>query len=163
MYFPFPLSPPFTILTRPALLDSLSWADTAASTIGRLWGSLTPPLPRTLLGLPLAHRKSLAGFLAGSLTGALIVAGFWGWISPLGADRAMWTLTNGPLDAVADNATGALKLLTGWTGLGLVSLAGGLISGVAEALGASFNTLFRHKLVSLSLLACNSPSLVLIN
>ena len=75
----------------------------------------------------------------------------------------MWTLTNGPLDAVADNATGALKLLTGWTGLGLVSLAGGLISGVAEALGASFNTLFRHKLVSLSLLACNSPGLVLIN
>lgn len=143
----FPLCSPHNLSTHTTNplhpFNSLSWADTAASTIGRLWGSLTPPLPRRFLGLPLAPRKSLAGFLAGSLTGALIVAGFWGLVSPLGADRAMWTLTNGPLDAVADDVTGAAKLLlTGWTGLGLVSLTGGLISGVAEALGASF--VFRH-------------------
>nr|ODN90137.1 hypothetical protein L203_02060 [Cryptococcus depauperatus CBS 7841] len=58
----------------------LSWSDTTASTIGRLWGRYTPPLPSHFLGikfLPFAPRKSLAGFLAATVTGYLICIGFW--------------------------------------------------------------------------------------
>lgn len=109
----------------------LSWADTAASTIGRLWGSRTPRLPKRLLGLPLAPRKSVAGFIAGSLTGAAIVAGFWGWVAPAGNIQPAWTWTEGP---VALNSASAGGLLSGWTGLGLLAVVGGVISGVAEAL-----------------------------
>ena len=69
----FPLSDPSIRhhyhLFAPLL--SLSWADTAASTIGRLYGSSTPPLPpqTPILRLPLAPRKSSAGFVAATLTG----------------------------------------------------------------------------------------------
>lgn len=62
------------------LTHSLSWADTTASTLGRLWGRYTPPLPAHFPGLkflPFAPRKSLAGFLAATVTGALISIGFW--------------------------------------------------------------------------------------
>ncbi|KAL1409797.1 Diacylglycerol kinase [Vanrija albida] len=51
---------------------TLSWSDTTASTIGRLWGKYTPPLPPHFPGvkwLPFAPRKSLAGFLAAAVTG----------------------------------------------------------------------------------------------
>lgn len=61
-------------------IPSLSWADTTASTLGRLWGKHTPPLPSHFPGLkalPFAPRKSLAGFLAATVTGALISLGFW--------------------------------------------------------------------------------------
>ncbi|KAI0923066.1 hypothetical protein AcV5_009890 [Taiwanofungus camphoratus] len=75
----------------------LSWADTAASTIGRLWGSLTPPLPRRIpiLNIPLAPRKSLAGFLAASVTGACIAVGFWGWLVPLCNTESSWHAIGG--------------------------------------------------------------------
>ncbi|WVQ76943.1 hypothetical protein IAR50_006622 [Cryptococcus sp. DSM 104548] len=59
---------------------TLSWSDTTASTIGRLWGRYTPPLPSHFPGirlLPFAPRKSLAGFLAASVTGFLIGTVFW--------------------------------------------------------------------------------------
>ncbi|GMK54889.1 hypothetical protein CspeluHIS016_0114750 [Cutaneotrichosporon spelunceum] len=59
---------------------TLSWSDTTASTLGRLWGRYTPPLPPHFPGikfLPFAPRKSLAGFLAASVTGFLIGFGFW--------------------------------------------------------------------------------------
>jgi len=62
------------------LTHSLSWSDTTASTIGRLWGRYTPPLPPHFPGLkflPFAPRKSLAGFLAATVTGSLISIGFW--------------------------------------------------------------------------------------
>lgn len=62
------------------LTHSLSWSDTTASTIGRLWGRYTPPLPAHFPGvkqLPFAPRKSLAGFLAASVTGFCISIGFW--------------------------------------------------------------------------------------
>jgi len=109
----------------------LSWADTAASTFGRLWGSKGPRLPRRLplLGLPLAPRKSVAGFIAGSLTGATIAVAFWGWIAPVGNVQPTWTWSEGPL---SEASTGSL--LAGWTGLGFVAVVSGLVSGVAEAL-----------------------------
>jgi len=107
----------------------LALADTAASTIGRLWGRLTPPLPRYLpiVGLPLAPRKSVAGFIAATLTGAAVVAGFWGWTVNLGVADPIWTWSEGLVEA----KTG---LLSGWTGLGVISIVSGFISGVAEAL-----------------------------
>ena len=109
---------------------SLAFADTAASTIGRLWGSLTPRLPRRLpvIGLPLAPRKSVAGFIAAAFTGAAVVALFWGCIVDLGVAEPMWTWSEGLVEA-------RTHVLSGWTGLSIISLAGGLISGVAEALG----------------------------
>lgn len=44
--------------------NRLSWADTAASTIGRLWGRYTPPLPRRIpyTGISYAPRKSTGEF-----------------------------------------------------------------------------------------------------
>jgi len=94
----------------------LSWADTAASTIGRLFGAYTPPLPRALLRLPLAPRKSLAGFLAACVTGAGVTLGFWGWVAPLGAGAASWRWDGG------------------WGAGAVVGLVAGLVTGVAEAL-----------------------------
>lgn len=110
------------------LVSSLAFADTAASTIGRLWGSLTPPLPSRLFGLPLAPRKSVAGFIAGTLTGAAVIAGFWGWAADKGVAEPLWTWDHGLVGARAGS-------VGGWAGLGVISLVGGLISGVAEALG----------------------------
>ncbi|KIJ33522.1 hypothetical protein M422DRAFT_783113 [Sphaerobolus stellatus SS14] len=114
----------------------LSWADTAASTFGRLWGPRTPPLParvpllpflprsaraRSLIALPFAPRKSLAGFLAASLTAGLIAFGFWGWVAPLCASStAVWTWDD--------------EIVGGWLGLGVLSLVSAVIGGVAEAL-----------------------------
>lgn len=56
----------------------LSWADTAASTIGRLWGRYTPPLPRRIpyIGLRFAPRKSTAGYSAAFVTGGIITTVF---------------------------------------------------------------------------------------
>lgn len=58
----------------------LSWADTAASTIGRLWGRYTPPLPRRIpyIGLKFAPRKSTAGYAAAFIMGGIITAIFLG-------------------------------------------------------------------------------------
>ncbi|PPR01794.1 hypothetical protein CVT24_001690 [Panaeolus cyanescens] len=113
----------------------LSWADTAASTIGRMYGALTPKLPSHLpvLGLPLAPRKSLAGFAAAVITGACITFGFWTWIGPLRPDASTtlsWTWEEGIRlggNATASWTAGALGLL-------VISAAAGLVSGVAEAL-----------------------------
>jgi diacylglycerol kinase (CTP) len=137
--------------------NSLSWADTAASTFGRLWGSRTPPLPPRIpiLGLPLAPRKSLAGFLAASITGAAIVFSFWSWFVPtVGGAHPAWDLTHGVSGPGVDQSTfgqgmkatlrdaGFSGLPTGgWMGLAVISVVSGLVSGVAEALGASFSFL----------------------
>jgi diacylglycerol kinase (CTP) len=138
-------------LTLPHL-NSLSWADTAASTFGRLWGRHTPPLPSRvpILGLPLAPRKSLAGFLAASITGAAIVFSFWGWLVPAvgGAGPAWdWTGVSGPgvdyspmgqsVKAVLRDAGFSGLPTGGWVGLAVISIVSGLVTGIAEALGAS--------------------------
>ncbi|KAK4686417.1 hypothetical protein P7C73_g3716, partial [Tremellales sp. Uapishka_1] len=72
---------------------TLSWSDTTASTIGRLWGRYTAPLPAHVPGikfLPFAPRKSLAGFLAATVTGFMIGIGFWWNGSP-----NHWTILEG--------------------------------------------------------------------
>lgn len=121
----------------------LSWADTSASTFGRLWGKKTRALPRSFLGLPFAPRKSLAGFVAASLTGALTAVAFWGWFSPLVDRPVSWTWADGfsassatkgyTLDGVKQGQ-GSLNF-GGWVGLGIIGVFAGLVSGVAEALG----------------------------
>ena len=142
--------PRFTLLH----LNSLSWADTAASTFGRLWGRFTPPLPARvpILGLPLAPRKSLAGFLAASITGAAIVFSLWSWLVPaVGGAEPAWDWTRGVSGPGVDHSpmgqsvkavlrdAGFSGLPTGgWVGLAVISIVSGLVTGIAEALGASF-------------------------
>ncbi|EKM74635.1 hypothetical protein AGABI1DRAFT_116813 [Agaricus bisporus var. burnettii JB137-S8] len=120
----------------------LSWADTAASTIGRLYGPSSPRLPSSIpllppplsslpllchLRLPLAPRKSVAGFMAASFTGTCIAIAFWAWIAPMrfGGKELVWSFEKGV------TGTGTLS---GWLGLSIVGLVAGLISGVAEAM-----------------------------
>lgn len=98
------------------LTCSLSWSDTTASTLGRLWGRYTPPLPAHVPGikfLPFAPRKSLAGFLAATVTGILICLGFW-----RNGSGGHWHL----LDAH-------------WLGLLVSSVVIGIGGAVTEALG----------------------------
>ena len=121
----------------------LSWADTNASTFGRLWGKKTRALPRSLLGLPFAPRKSLAGFIAASLTGTLTAVAFWGWFAPsVNRPELSWTWVEGfsvssaTDDQILDNIKGRGSLnFGGWVGLGIIGGFAGLVSGVAEALG----------------------------
>ncbi|CAK5263275.1 unnamed protein product [Mycena citricolor] len=93
---------PIDVATVSILI--LSWADTAASTIGRMYGPRTAPVPTSAslswlpswiwvpgfllapqvkenttrrLRLPFAPRKSTAGFTAACVTGALVALMFW--------------------------------------------------------------------------------------
>ncbi|KAG6840278.1 hypothetical protein C0991_007766 [Blastosporella zonata] len=133
---------PLDVATVAILI--LSWADTTASTFGRMFGSRTPPLPpRTpILRLPLAPRKSLAGFIAATITGTAIALAFWGLIAPVRNDIT-WAWDEGVLasstkppsilPALGVTASG-LAGAPGFLGLGAISLVAGLVSGVAEAL-----------------------------
>jgi len=119
----------------------LSWADTAASTIGRLFGSYTPKLPSRVpfLRLPLAPRKSLAGFLAATVSGAFIAFSFWGWIAGMrnGGRDVVWSWDGGVRGfthtAAEDSVVRALGA-GGPLGLLVISVVAGVVSGVAEAL-----------------------------
>ena len=92
-----------------------------------MYGRLTPKLPSRLLGLPLAPRKSVAGFIAASVTGAAVAVGFWGVLGPLrfNGQDAIWTWEGGVRNS---GGGGAL-------GLALIGVVAGLVSGIAEALG----------------------------
>ena len=72
---------------------SLSWADTATSMFGCLYGAYRSKLPARLLilHLLLASWKSLVGFLAATLTEAGIALTFWGFAVPLHAGGAQLT------------------------------------------------------------------------
>ncbi|RXW15457.1 hypothetical protein EST38_g10407 [Candolleomyces aberdarensis] len=115
---------PIDVATVSVLI--LSWADTTASTFGRMYGRLTPKLPPRLFGLPLAPRKSVAGFIAASVTGAAVAVGFWGVLGTrrFGGQDATWTWEGGVRNS---GGGGAL-------GLALIGIVAGLVSGVAEAL-----------------------------
>ncbi|KAJ7232177.1 hypothetical protein B0H12DRAFT_1204984 [Mycena haematopus] len=105
---------PIDVATVAILI--LSWADTAASTLGRMYGPRTPPLPRRQrrLRTPFAPRKSTAGFAAACVTGAVVAAAFW-----LGVHHA---------------TTPARFGVGGVVGLVALTLCAGVVSGVAEAL-----------------------------
>lgn len=117
----------------------MSWADTAASTFGRLYGSLTPRLPARLpiLGLPLAPRKSLAGFTAAAITGAAVAVGFWSLVGPMrqmkDGSGLSWTWEGGVGSSVGD-AEGT-NMFGGWPGVVIIGVVVGFVTAVAEALG----------------------------
>lgn len=109
-----------------------------------------------IIGLPLAPRKSLAGFLAASITGAAIVFSCWSWLVPaVGGAESAWDWTRGVSGPGVDHSplgqgvkavlrdAGFSGLQTGgWVGLAVVSIISGLVTGIAEALGTSFSPLF---------------------
>ncbi|PWN42484.1 hypothetical protein IE81DRAFT_366599 [Ceraceosorus guamensis] len=90
----------------------LSWADTAASTFGRLYGARTPPLPSP----PFASRKSSAGFLAAVLVGTTAAFVFWGTpIAQIGerAAGASWIASYARFGAPQTHG----HLSSGWSGV----------------------------------------------
>lgn len=104
---------------------SLSWADTAASVFGRLYGHRTAKLPKTLFGvLPLAARKSLAGSTAAFITGLVTAATFWGLCS-----GGLGGKLGNPVWNWDQRKTGGLG------GLAVLSVGVGIITSITEALG----------------------------
>jgi len=132
----------------------LSWADTAASTIGRFFGSYTPRLPARLpiLRLPLAPRKSWAGSLAATLTGACIAFVFWKHIGPLRPMELTWTWERG-VNPIAYERPSWLPSFNGvqtggWWGLFAIAVVAGLVTGIAEALDLSLDDNFTLPVIS---------------
>ena len=102
----------------------MSWADTAASIFGRLYGAKTGKLPSKLLGfIPLISRKSVAGSSAAMSVGFLVSVIFWG-VGTSGTGyglEAQWQWNQ--------NCNG------GWLGLMMLGVGAGLTTGLIEALG----------------------------
>lgn len=116
----------FTILCPRSLISSsLSWADTAASTTGRLYGHLTAPLPAHLLGFPVATRKSLAGVAGSFIIGTLTTLVFWGFCT-----NGMGGELGQPVWQWYQPQNG------GWLGLLVLSVGAGMIASGVEVLGA---------------------------
>jgi diacylglycerol kinase (CTP) len=90
----------------------LSWADTAASTVGRAYGHLTPRI---------SSRKSLAGSLASFATGLISAGLLYQYFIPR---YAQW---NSPADIMWTPETSVIPL---W----LLMLLVGLIGAVSEAI-----------------------------
>lgn len=110
----------------------LSWCDTAASTIGRLYGRYTPRIRRG---------KSLAGSFAAFLVGVITAIYFWGWLAPRMPSFVdnenfpfMFTGTL-TLPGVIRNAVGLTEdrasISGGWA-LGLMSLWTGFVASASE-------------------------------
>ena len=165
------LLPAFTLIENitpaavPLLISEyINHAPTSKSPLGPI------TLPRSLplipyvpfFRLPLAPRKSFAGFIAGSATGAAIAIGFWGFCYPVrDAQLAFHLPTPETLavvsDVIPEGVSYALEAsvewlrnvdlpLGRWIGLTTLGVVSGLISGTAEALGTS------HHSATLSLL-----------
>ncbi|KAL8696460.1 MAG: hypothetical protein Q9201_007648 [Fulgogasparrea decipioides] len=105
----------------------LSWCDTAASTVGRLYGRYTPRIRRG---------KSLAGSAAAMGVGILTAGLFWGWAVPrYGNDEGF--MFNGEL-RIPDPVKQAVGwksdegVLGGWAALGIVSLWSGFVASASE-------------------------------
>ncbi|KAG8792728.1 hypothetical protein FRC17_008551 [Serendipita sp. 399] len=139
----------------------LSWADTAASTIGRLWGRYTPPLPRRIpyIGLRFAPRKSTAGYAAAFVTGGLITAAFLGlhaaqaplstvashipswdelkgssWDQILSTALSYTNLNNKPVIDMPSSWHWQQRVGGDWAGLIVAGLWSGFVTAVAEAM-----------------------------
>jgi diacylglycerol kinase (CTP) len=110
----------------------LSWCDTAASTFGRLWGRYTPMIRRG---------KSAAGTIAACVVGIATGVLFWGVLAPgcggcQAPEHAFAFQGSLTLPAPARDVLGLTvqqASLTGWTALGVMSLAAGIIAGASEA------------------------------
>ena len=105
----------------------LSWCDTAASTVGRLYGRYTPRIRKG---------KSLAGSAAAMVVGVLTAGMFYGWAVPkFGYNEGFMftgTLTlpemlREPLKLTSEQAS-----VGGWVALSIVSLWSGFIASASE-------------------------------
>jgi diacylglycerol kinase (CTP) len=112
----------------------LSWCDTAASTVGRLWGRYT---------IRLRHGKSLAGSAAALAVGILTAWGFWGWVVPFGTRQGYDLPPNGLAFQGSLSLPSSVKNLLGWpkdsgtiTGpaaLSVLSIISGVVASASEA------------------------------
>jgi diacylglycerol kinase (CTP) len=108
----------------------LSWCDTAASTVGRLYGRYTPQVRRG---------KSLAGSAAAAVVGMLTAGLFWGWALPrYGRDEDF--MFRGTLTLPAVMKEGLLGwnngegqgTVGGWLALGIMGVWSGLVASASE-------------------------------
>lgn len=107
----------------------LSWCDTAASTIGRLYGQYTPRIRRG---------KSLAGSTAAAVVGVAAAGLFYGVLVPryFGfEDTFMFksTLTLPEAAKQSFGLTGSGRgIIGGWLALGVIGLWSGLVASASE-------------------------------
>ena len=108
----------------------LSWCDTAASTIGRLYGRYTPRIRKG---------KSLAGSAAAAIVGFSTCLMFYGYFIPLqgGIEESFefkgYLRLPAQLNLLGNNA-GSDRFLTGWTAYIVFSLVAGIITSLSEAI-----------------------------
>ncbi|KAL8778784.1 MAG: hypothetical protein Q9213_007248 [Squamulea squamosa] len=105
----------------------LSWCDTAASTVGRLYGRYTPRIRKG---------KSVAGSAAAMGVGILTAGLFWGWAVPkYGFDEGFMFDGNLRLPGVVREVLGWKGdegTLGGWAALGIVGLWSGIVASASE-------------------------------
>jgi diacylglycerol kinase (CTP) len=118
---------PKDVSTMSILL--LSWCDTAASTIGRLWGRYTPRIRKG---------KSLAGSAAAALVGVATSVIFYGVMVPrnFGYEEDFMYSGNLGLPEVTKRSLGLVAkgqgAIGGWLALGAMSLWSGLVASASE-------------------------------
>ncbi|KAI4168383.1 MAG: hypothetical protein LQ343_006468 [Gyalolechia ehrenbergii] len=105
----------------------LSWCDTAASTVGRLYGRYTPRIRRG---------KSLAGSAAAMGVGILTAGLFWGWAVPrFGHDEGFMFNGELKLPGLMKEAVGWKSnegSIGGWAALSVVSIWSGFVASASE-------------------------------
>lgn len=107
----------------------LSWCDTAASTIGRMYGRYTPRIRRN---------KSLAGSAAAALVGVATAGLFYGIMVPkyFGFEEDFMFHRTLALPEPAKQALGLVSkgsgIIGGWLALGAMSLWSGFIASASE-------------------------------
>ncbi len=107
----------------------LSWCDTAASTLGRMYGRYTPRIRRG---------KTLAGSAAAAVVGALTASLFWGWMVPrYGYDeefmfRGTLTLPFIVREGLLGWKEEVQGSAGGWMALGIVGLWSGFVASASE-------------------------------
>ncbi|MCJ1300889.1 hypothetical protein MMC08_003688 [Hypocenomyce scalaris] len=106
----------------------LSWCDTAASTMGRMYGRYTPRIRKG---------KSLAGSAAAAVVGILTAGIFWGWIVPTYWGYEDSFMFKGEL-VLPRSIRAILRwkegqgTIGGWVALGMVSLWSGFVASASE-------------------------------
>ena len=107
----------------------LSWCDTAASTVGRLYGRYTPRI---------RQGKSLAGSAAAAVVGMITAGLFWGWAVPrYGWDEDFMFHGTLTVPAVIRSWTPLGEIpgtVGGWLALGVVSVYSGLVASISEVI-----------------------------
>lgn len=106
----------------------LSWCDTAASTMGRMYGRYTPRIRKG---------KSLAGSAAAAVVGVLTAGLFWGWVVPRCWGFEDSFMFKGEL-ALPSGIRGAVGwkegqgTVGGWVALGVMGLWSGFVASASE-------------------------------